>query len=115
MVNFAYQGEFKGFNSNSYEVILDETNNYVNVYYKSMRCGDVECYQFKKDYVETFSGSSILDKTKACWLYLADDPFKFAKNASLQVFPLSFWDDIVLKIKKDGKLDDSWCVGFYKG
>ena len=62
MVEILYLGDFKCLSASGYEVLLDETNDVVNVFYKNIKFNEVECFQIHKSYINTFSGNSLYYK-----------------------------------------------------
>ena len=96
MVKFRYKGTFY-LKHKSYEVILDETNKIVNIFYKGDE--DVECYQMSREFVSRFPGKNLVERTKACWIEVLTNQILLVANVALQTFPLGFWEDIIKPVK----------------
>ena len=96
MVKFRYKGAFY-LNHKSYEVVLDETNEVVNIFYRGNK--DVECYQMSREFVTRFPGKNLVERTKACWIEVLTNQILLEVNVTLQIFPLGFWKDIIEPIK----------------
>lgn len=93
-------------------VSLDETNSLVNYFIKSADGTDVECYQVKKSYMESFQGEKFMKKAIQCWMHMWSDVKKIQKHAFLQTFPLGFWDDIVVPMTKCDENSKAILEGF---
>jgi len=98
-VEFSYIGKMMN-NGMYYEVISDDSNDKINLFYKNTREGEVECWSLIKSEVEKTLGKNILDKIKRYWINLSSiNKTKRESLLFLQVFPLEMWNDIIVPIK----------------
>lgn len=106
--NFNYIGKIT-LGKNSYEVVEDDVNNVVNLFYKNRNKGDVECWSFKREDVDIVIGKTLLEKTKKHWINVLDCGTRMLEildiKPFLQTFPIDFWDDVITPLKKGKKLD----------
>lgn len=87
-------------NGRHYEVIADEANDIINLFFKNFKDGDVECWSLKKIDIQQARGKDILNKTKNYWSELSRySTQKLESMVSLQTFPWECWADVVLPIK----------------
>lgn len=93
-VKFEYIGNFR-INGLSYEVIDDETNGLVNIFFKNTESNDVECWSFDKE--DICKNNSNLILVKNYWIKCMKQDFKKDK-IFLQTFPIDFWN-VILDIK----------------
>lgn len=99
---FNYVGSFK-IDRNKYEVFEDisSQNQLINIFYKGKE--DVECYSFKKYNITTANGKDLISKTKNSFIKLLNSsPYMMKileKEVHLQVFPLGFWEDVIVPLK----------------
>jgi len=97
-------------NSKHYEVFEDGANNIINIFYKNIKKGDIECWSIKSENVLQTRGKDILTKIQSHWSEL----FKSSTNKldpeviSLQTFPWDFWADVIVPIK-NGQQSDFHC------
>lgn len=99
-VQFNYIGSFK-IERNKYEVFEDVSNQLINIFYKGRE--DIECYSFKKYNIATANGKDLITKTKNSFIKLLNSsPYMMKileKEVHLQVFPLGFWEDVIVPLK----------------
>jgi len=89
-----------------YEVITDEANDIINIFFKNTKDGDVECWSLKKSSVQQARGKDTLSKTKNYWSELSKYSTKKLESiVFLQTFPWEFWADVVLPIKNGQQSD----------
>lgn len=97
---FNYIGSFK-IERNKYEVFEDTSSQLINIFYKGRE--DIECYSFKKYNIATANGKDLITKTKNSFIKLLNSsPYMMKileKEVHLQVFPLGFWEDVIVPLK----------------
>jgi len=93
-------------NGQHYEAISDEANDIINIFYKNIKNGDIECWSLQKAKIQQALGKDILAKTKNYWSELSKySTKKLESMISLQTFPWDFWADVVVPIKNGQQSD----------